>query len=35
MLETYASSAGIGAILSQIGHPIAYFSKMLSLTTQK
>jgi len=35
VLETDSSRSGIGAILSQHGHPIAYFSKKLSPGAQQ
>jgi len=35
VFEIDASSTGIGVILSQHRHPIAYFSKKLSVTVQR
>jgi hypothetical protein len=34
-IETDACETGIGAVLTQEGHPIAYFSKGLSIANQK
>jgi hypothetical protein len=33
-IETYASAKGIGAVLQQEGHPIAYISKALGIKNQ-
>jgi hypothetical protein len=35
VVETDACETGIGAVLSQEGHPIVYFSKGLSVNNQK
>ena len=35
VLETNASGIGIGAVLGQDNHPIAYFSKTISIRMQK
>lgn len=35
IVETDACDTGIGAVLTQDGHPIAYFSKDLSIANQK
>ncbi|GKG05009.1 ty3-gypsy retrotransposon protein, partial [Tanacetum coccineum] len=35
VIQTNASGSGIGAILLQDGHPIAYFSKQMSLQLQQ
>jgi hypothetical protein len=35
VVETDACETWIGAVLSQEGHPIAYFSKGLSISNQK
>lgn len=34
-IDTDACDTGVGAVLSQNGHPVAYFSKALSATNQK
>jgi hypothetical protein len=34
-IKTDACETGIGAVLTQEGHPIAYFSKGLSIANQK
>lgn len=34
-IETDACASGIGAVLSQQGHPVAYYSKALGPTNQK
>jgi hypothetical protein len=35
IVETDACDTGIGAVLTQEGHPIAYFSKGLSIANQR
>jgi hypothetical protein len=35
VIETDACDRGVGAVLSQVGHPIAFFSKALSIANQK
>lgn len=35
MLEIDACATGIGAVLSQDGHPIAFYSKALGIQNQK
>jgi hypothetical protein len=35
VINAYACDKGVGAVLSQDGHPVAYFSKALNATNQK